>query len=69
MPLTLKEASDDVALSFEGDTKVRLIRTLLPPMRNARWSRHGQLRGPRSARREREDRRLEVGRAHSRRRT
>jgi hypothetical protein len=36
--LTLKEASDAVALSFEGDTKVRLIRTLLPPMRNARWS-------------------------------
>jgi len=37
-PITLKEASDAVALSFEGDTKVRLIRTLLPPMRNARWS-------------------------------
>jgi DUF4097 and DUF4098 domain-containing protein YvlB len=35
---TLKEASDSVALSFEGDTKVRLIRTLLPPMRNVRWS-------------------------------
>jgi hypothetical protein len=35
---TLKEASDAVALSFEGDTKVRLIRTLLPPMRNARWT-------------------------------
>ena len=34
----MKEASDGVALSFEGDTKVRLIRTLLPPMRNARWS-------------------------------
>jgi len=36
-PVTLKEASDAVALSFEGDTKVRLIRTLLPPMRGARW--------------------------------
>src|SRR3954468_1162708 len=35
---TLKEASDSVALSFEGDTKVRLLRTLLPPMRNARWN-------------------------------
>src|SRR3954471_10718260 len=36
--VTLKEASDAVALSFEGDTKVRLIRTLLPPMRNVRWA-------------------------------
>ena len=36
--VTLKEASDSVALSFEGDTKVRLIRTLLPPMRNVRWT-------------------------------
>ena len=27
-----------MALSFEGDTKVRLIRTLLPPMRNVRWT-------------------------------
>src|SRR3954449_10446783 len=27
----MKEASDSVAMSFEGDTKVRLIRTLLPP--------------------------------------
>jgi len=36
--VTLKEASDGVALSFEGDTKVRLIRTLLPPMRNVRWA-------------------------------
>jgi len=36
--MTLKEASDAVALSFEGDTKVRLIRTLLPPMRNVRWA-------------------------------
>ncbi len=35
---TLKEAADSVAMSFEGDTKVRLIRTLLPPTRNARWS-------------------------------
>jgi DUF4097 and DUF4098 domain-containing protein YvlB len=35
--VTLKEASDAVTLSFEGDTKVRLIRTLLPPMRNVRW--------------------------------
>jgi len=34
----MKEASDAVAMSFEGDTKVRLIRTLLPPGRNARWS-------------------------------
>src|SRR3954454_18228884 len=33
---TLKEASDSVALSFEGDTKVRLFRALLPPLRNAR---------------------------------
>src|SRR5947199_3035060 len=29
-PAVLKEASDSVAMSFEGDTKVRLIRTLLP---------------------------------------
>jgi DUF4097 and DUF4098 domain-containing protein YvlB len=36
--ITLKEASDAVALSFEGDTKVRLIRTLLPPMRNVHWA-------------------------------
>jgi DUF4097 and DUF4098 domain-containing protein YvlB len=36
--VTLKEASDAVALSFEGDTKVRLLRTLLPPMRNVRWA-------------------------------
>ena len=36
--MSLKDASDNVALSFEGDTKVRLIRTLLPPMRNARWT-------------------------------
>jgi hypothetical protein len=36
--MTLKEASEAVALSFEGDTRVRLIRTLLPPMRNVRWS-------------------------------
>src|SRR3954464_15748902 len=37
-PATMKEASDAVAVSFEGDTKVRLIRTLLPPGRNVRWS-------------------------------
>ena len=37
-PVTLHEAADAVAMSFEGDTKVRLIRTLLPPMRNVRWS-------------------------------
>jgi len=37
-PATMKEAADSVAMSFEGDTKVRLIRTLLPPTRNARWS-------------------------------
>ncbi|MBV8544358.1 MAG: hypothetical protein JO088_06390, partial [Acidobacteria bacterium] len=36
--MSLKDASDNVALSFEGDTKVRLIRTLLPPMRNVRWT-------------------------------
>ncbi|MEA2337644.1 MAG: hypothetical protein QOE82_1651, partial [Thermoanaerobaculia bacterium] len=34
----MKEASESVAMSFEGDTKVRLIRTLLPPGRNARWN-------------------------------
>jgi DUF4097 and DUF4098 domain-containing protein YvlB len=37
-PVTLREAADAVAMSFEGDTKVRLIRTLLPPMRNVHWS-------------------------------
>jgi DUF4097 and DUF4098 domain-containing protein YvlB len=37
-PVSLREAADAVAMSFEGDTKVRLIRTLLPPMRNVRWS-------------------------------
>jgi DUF4097 and DUF4098 domain-containing protein YvlB len=37
-PISLREAADSVAMSFEGDTKVRLIRTLLPPMRNVRWS-------------------------------
>jgi len=36
--VTLKEGSDAVELSFEGDTKVRLLRTLLPPMRNVRWA-------------------------------
>ncbi len=35
---SFKEAADGVAMSFEGDTKVRLVRTLLPPTRNARWS-------------------------------
>ena len=35
---SLKEAADNVAMSFEGDTKVRLIRTLLPPGRNVRWN-------------------------------
>lgn len=34
----LKEAADAVGISFEGDTKVRLMRTLLPPSRNARWT-------------------------------
>lgn len=36
--LSMKEASDGIGLSFEGDTKVRLMRTVLPPGRNARWS-------------------------------
>jgi DUF4097 and DUF4098 domain-containing protein YvlB len=36
--LSMKEASDGIGLSFEGDTKVRLMRTILPPGRNARWS-------------------------------
>jgi len=35
---SMKEASDNVAISFEGDTKVRLMRTLLPPTRNVRWT-------------------------------
>jgi DUF4097 and DUF4098 domain-containing protein YvlB len=34
----LKEASDAVTIGFEGDTKVRLMRTMLPPGRNAHWS-------------------------------
>jgi DUF4097 and DUF4098 domain-containing protein YvlB len=34
----MTEAANAVAMSFEGDGKVRLIRTLLPPGRNARWS-------------------------------
>jgi DUF4097 and DUF4098 domain-containing protein YvlB len=36
--MSLKEASDGIVLSFEGDPKVRLIRTLLPPGRNVRWT-------------------------------
>src|SRR4051812_8604065 len=36
--ISMKEASDGIGLSFEGDTKVRLMRTVLPPGRNARWS-------------------------------
>jgi len=36
--MAMKEASDGIGLSFEGDTKVRLMRTVLPPGRNARWS-------------------------------
>ncbi|HXA19447.1 MAG TPA: hypothetical protein VN380_20820 [Thermoanaerobaculia bacterium] len=35
---SMKEASDNIGLSFEGDPKVRLMRTLLPPGRNARWT-------------------------------
>jgi DUF4097 and DUF4098 domain-containing protein YvlB len=35
---SMKQASDNIGLSFEGDTKVRLMRTLLPPGRNARWT-------------------------------
>ncbi|MDP9361003.1 MAG: DUF4097 family beta strand repeat-containing protein [Acidobacteriota bacterium] len=31
----MKEAADAVMVAFEGDTKVRLIRTVVPPSRNA----------------------------------
>jgi DUF4097 and DUF4098 domain-containing protein YvlB len=37
-PAALKEAADGVAISFEGDSKVRLVRTLMPPAHNARWN-------------------------------
>lgn len=35
---SMKDAADNVAVTFEGDTKVRLMRTILPPMRNVHWS-------------------------------
>jgi DUF4097 and DUF4098 domain-containing protein YvlB len=34
-PAALKEAADAVMISFEGDSKVRLIRTVMPALRNA----------------------------------
>jgi hypothetical protein len=34
----MKEAADAVAVSFEGDPKVRLMRTVMPMSRNARWN-------------------------------
>ena len=34
-PAALKEAADAVVISFEGDSKVRLIRTVMPALRNA----------------------------------
>ena len=34
----MKEASDAVVVSFEGDMKVRLIRTMMPASRYARWN-------------------------------
>jgi DUF4097 and DUF4098 domain-containing protein YvlB len=37
-PAAMKEASDAVLVSFEGDTKVRLIRTVMPASRYARWN-------------------------------
>jgi DUF4097 and DUF4098 domain-containing protein YvlB len=36
--ISMKEAADAVLVSFEGDSKVRLIRTVMPPTRNARWT-------------------------------
>ena len=36
--VSMKEASDNIGLAFEGDTKVRLMRTILPPGRNVRWT-------------------------------
>jgi DUF4097 and DUF4098 domain-containing protein YvlB len=33
--LALKEAADAVVISFEGDSRVRLIRTVMPALRNA----------------------------------
>ena len=34
----MKEAADAVGVRFEGDPKVRLMRTVMPMARNARWS-------------------------------
>lgn len=36
--MALKEAADNVVVTFEGDTKVRLMHTILPPLRNVRWN-------------------------------
>lgn len=37
-PAAMKEAADAVVVSFEGDTKVRLVRTMMPASRSGRWS-------------------------------
>jgi DUF4097 and DUF4098 domain-containing protein YvlB len=35
---SMKEAADNVVMTFEGDTKVRLIHTILPTARSTRWN-------------------------------
>lgn len=46
--VALKEASDNVALSFEGDSKVRLIHSLVPALRNAHATIDYTIRVPKS---------------------
>lgn len=47
-PAALKEAADAVVVSFEGDSKVRLIHTLMPALRNAHATIDFTIRVPRS---------------------
>ncbi len=44
----LKEAADAVAINFEGDSKVRLIRTVMPALRNAHATIDYTIRVPKS---------------------
>jgi DUF4097 and DUF4098 domain-containing protein YvlB len=36
--VSMKDAADSVAVSFQGDERVRLVRTIWPTAHNARWS-------------------------------
>ncbi|HXH37703.1 MAG TPA: hypothetical protein VNN08_03670, partial [Thermoanaerobaculia bacterium] len=35
---SMRDAADSVGINFEGDTKVRLMRTIIPPAHDARWN-------------------------------